>query len=258
MKCAICNKEFTGGYAIGKFDVCDDCGRQYSLKTIENKLNKQDKDELQEDATQVSNIGTNKVSIFGDNTDKIIEDSLYDQLFEDKEFNEDDYKIVSSHLVDTGGHTMVLFGKLSNGQYFAINEEVLALYDEDYYDIYINSDDEDLYEWENNHLIVSYNCDDPIYQIVANQTRDFKPYVDTDSIIENSLNELVEYLNMNTDLDWDFNEIYDNCAITENDENYIEVFVNLNDNNEVYYTINKNDNLDDKKYINLEDVVKAL
>lgn len=258
MICALCNKEFEGGYAIGNFNVCDDCGKQYSLKTIQDKLNEINKNELQEDATQVSNIGTNKVSIFGDNKNNIIENSWYEQLFEDKEFNEDDFKIKSSHLEDTGGHTMVLYGQLQNGQYFGLNEETLALYDEDYYKAYLQSEEIDIFEWSSNHLINVYNNDDMEYQLVANQTEEFKPYVDKDNIIEESLYELVKYLNLNTNLDWDYNEIYDNCAISEDDEDYIEIFVNLNDNNEVYYTINKNDNSDNKKYINLEDIVKAL
>lgn len=222
--------------------------------------------DLNEEATQVSNVASGingKIDVFtneaGNHFDR---DNWYKQLFElndvEDDTIEDQYKVLYSVVEDTGGGTLVEFGKLASNLYFGLNEETLALYDEDYYKAYQQSDEIDIFEWSSNHLINVYNTDDMEYQLVANQTKEFKPHIDKDNIIEESLYELVKYLNLNTNLDWDYNEIYDNCAISEDDEDYTEIFVNLDDNNEVYYTINKNDNSDNKKYTNLEDVVKAL
>ena len=54
--------------------------------------------------------------------------------------------------------------------------------------------------------------------------------VESDSIYFDKLNELIAYLNEHTDYSWDANEMYDNCAIAESDEDYIEVFIELDEN----------------------------
>lgn len=55
------------------------------------------------------------------------------------------------HLEDMGGHTMAVFGKLANGNFFAGNEELISIYDEDIWPLY--HDDEDVTEFEQEHLI---------------------------------------------------------------------------------------------------------
>lgn len=60
-------------------------------------------------------------------------------------------KVVSYHLEDMGGNTMAVFGELSDGNYFSGNEEVLSIYDKDIWPLYY--DDEDVTEFENNHLL---------------------------------------------------------------------------------------------------------
>ena len=63
--------------------------------------------------------------------------------------------------------------------------------------------------------------------------------------------ELISYLNQNTKYDWDANEMYDNCAITESETDYIEVFVDIKDGNKIY-------TVDNYSYNSLEELVKNM
>ena len=63
--------------------------------------------------------------------------------------------------------------------------------------------------------------------------------------------ELINYLNQNTKYEWDANESYDNCAITESDTDYIEVFVDIKDGNKIY-------TVDNYSYNSLEELVKNM
>ena len=58
------------------------------------------------------------------------------------------------HLEDMGGHTMAVFGSLKDGRYFAGNEEVMTLYDEDIWPQYCE-DDPDTTMWEKEHTLLS-------------------------------------------------------------------------------------------------------
>lgn len=58
------------------------------------------------------------------------------------------------HLEDMGGHTMAVFGSLKDGRYFAGNEEVMTLYDEDIWPQYCE-DDPDTTVWEKEHTLLS-------------------------------------------------------------------------------------------------------
>lgn len=63
--------------------------------------------------------------------------------------------------------------------------------------------------------------------------------------------ELIDYLNKNTKYEWDANESYDNCAITESETDYIEVFVDIKDGNKIY-------TVDNYSYNSLEELVKNM
>jgi len=69
--------------------------------------------------------------------------------------------------------------------------------------------------------------------------------------IFNAREELIDYLNENTKYEWDANESYDNCAITESETDYIEVFVDIKDGNKIY-------TVDNYSYNSLEELVKNM
>lgn len=145
-----------------------------------SRLIKEDK--IEEEVTQVANVDAGKVSVFGsDAGNKFKEDDWYKQLFELNDMEEttiqDQYKVVTSRVENTGGGTLVEFGKFENGLYYGLNEETLAIYDEDYYIAYMNQEDEDLYDWQAKHLINIFAADDMEYSIVANQSKEFKPEI---------------------------------------------------------------------------------
>lgn len=79
---------------------------------------------------------------------------------------------------------------------------------------------------------------------------DYVEDVEDDSLFE-ALKELINYLNKNTKYNWDANEMYDNCAITESDTDYIEVFVDIKDGNKIY-------TVDNYSYNSLEELVKNM
>lgn len=145
----------------------------------------EENNKLDEEATQASAVasGTNgQISVFGsDAGNKFDEDNWYKQLFELKDMEEttieDQYKIASSRVENTGGGTLVEFGRFENGLYFGLNEEFLTIYDEDYYTAYMNQEEEDLYDWQAKHLINIFTIDDMEYSIVANQSKEFKKQI---------------------------------------------------------------------------------
>ena len=69
--------------------------------------------------------------------------------------------------------------------------------------------------------------------------------------IFNAREELINYLNQNTKYEWDANESYDNCAITESETDYIEVFVDIKDGNKIY-------TVDNYSYNSLEELIKNM
>lgn len=81
MLCDICGKQFTGGYALyGNFNICDECGRTYSLKQIDDILNS---DKKTESATQPSMVSGGKVDVFTNNGyNSKLNNDWYSQLFE--------------------------------------------------------------------------------------------------------------------------------------------------------------------------------
>lgn len=76
-------------------------------------------------------------------------------------------------------------------------------------------------------------------------------YEEEDDSLFEALKELINYLNKNTKYNWDANEMYDNCAITESETDYIEVFVDIKDGNKIY-------TVDNYSYNSLEELVKNM
>ena len=139
-------------------------------------------EELNEEATQAAAVDGGIVSVFGSNGgNKFDEDNWYKQLFELNDIEEttieDQYKVASSKVENTGGGTLVEFGRFENGLYYGLNEETLAIYDADYYIAYMNQEEEDLYDWQAKHLINIFAADDMEYDIVANQSKEFKKQI---------------------------------------------------------------------------------
>lgn len=167
MVCAKCNKEFEGGYSLEGLDICDECGRKYTLAELESLKKKN------EDATQASMVDGGRISVFGSKSDNDLND-FYKELFELKDFkeiNEDDFKVISNITEDTGGHTMVIFGELANHNYFQFNEELLVLYDDDCHKAYLELEDEDYDTWKDEHMLDYYDSDESEYKIIAKQLR---------------------------------------------------------------------------------------
>lgn len=60
---------------------------------------------------------------------------------------------------------------------------------------------------------------------------------DDEDILFDAREDLIDYLNSHTDYSWDANEMYDNCAVAESDDDYIEVFVDIDENGQTFYTV---------------------
>lgn len=140
-------------------------------------------DKINEEATQPSNVDGGILSVFGNNgNNNFDKDNWYKQLFELNDMEEgtieDRYKIEYSTVENTGGGTLVEFGKLTSGLYFGLNEETLVVYNDDYHEAYMNQDEEDLYQWQEDHIVNAFDADNEEYKIVANQSKNFKKDID--------------------------------------------------------------------------------
>ena len=93
-----------------------------------------------------------------------------ESLNEDKNEN----LVKSSHVEDMGGHTMAVYGKLENGQYFAGNEDGLNFYDIDVWPLYIEDpDDVDWEKLDDEHKKGSVDGDSKEYYEIIKQTKFF-------------------------------------------------------------------------------------
>lgn len=94
----------------------------------------------------------------------------------EKSLNEDKNEnlVKSSHVEDMGGHTMAVYGKLENGQYFAGNEDGLNFYDIDVWPLYIEDpDDVDWEKIDDEHKKDSVDGDSKEYYEIIKQTKFF-------------------------------------------------------------------------------------
>ena len=95
-----------------------------------------------------------------------------------EESKDNKIEVENYHLEDMGGHTMAVFGKLKDGRYFAGNEEVMTIYDEDIWPQYCE-DDPDTTIWEQEHTLLSTSRYDTnkenlqIYYDIISQTSFF-------------------------------------------------------------------------------------
>ena len=84
-------------------------------------------------------------------------------------------KVLAYQVENMGGGTMVIFGKLDDGNYFAGNEEGLIIYDADIRPLYLGEDevdDKEIEEFDNAHLVQNINAidDKELYDMIINQT----------------------------------------------------------------------------------------
>ena len=84
-------------------------------------------------------------------------------------------KVLAYQVENMGGGTMVIFGKLDDGNYFAGNEEGLVIYDADIRPLYLGEDevdDKEIEEFSNAHLVQDINAidDRELYDMIINQT----------------------------------------------------------------------------------------
>lgn len=158
--------------------------------------------------------------------------------------------VVNSHVEDMGGHTMAVFGKLSDGTFFAGNEELLSIYDEDIWPQYLE-DDPDTTDWEKEHQIETIYPDDGIasdedikkYYDIISQTKFFNDE-DLEWFKEKlGLTNLDEAENTKVDLESlasdlvDFGEEYDLYNFTDNydskEEAYEEIMKSFNSKSQI-------------------------
>ena len=149
---------------------------------------------------------------------------------------------------NTGGNTIVYMGQFEDGNYFRLGDENLVIFDDDYHQAYLDELTAGETDWEEVHMIDSYYYDSDEYKQVYNQIHS-KGLNESD--IFNAREELIDYLNENTKYEWDANESYDNCAITESETDYIEVFVDIKDGNKIY-------TVDNYSYNSLEELIKNM
>lgn len=134
-----------------------------------------DKENMNEEATQVGNVDAGKISVFGNDAgNKFKENNWYDQLFELNDFNNIplEFKVEDYTVENTGGGTMVAMGTLKDGNYFGLSSESLAIFDADYHEAYFEL--EDITEWEEEHRINYFDYYDEEYNIVASQVKGFE------------------------------------------------------------------------------------
>ena len=120
------------------------------------------------------------MSSYANNADRICRNCTLKLESKDIKIESKDNKIEveNYHLEDMGGHTMAVFGKLKDGRYFAGNEEVMTLYDEDIWPQYCE-DDPDTTIWEQEHTLLSTSRYDTnkenlqIYYDIISQTSFF-------------------------------------------------------------------------------------
>lgn len=166
----------------------------------------------------------------------------------EKSLNEDKNEnlVKSSHVEDMGGHTMAVYGKLENGQYFAGNEDGLNFYDIDVWPLYIEDpDDVDWEKIDDEHKKDSVDGDSKEYYEIIKQTKFF----DKDELedlknqvygIEEDLEPLEDFIQGLVD---DFDNITTSdlqgivdarCMQTHEDENQIldEIYKRVSELNE--------------------------
>ena len=169
MVCAKCNKEFEGGYSVEGLDICDECGRKYTLAELESLKKKN------EDATQASMVDGGRISVFGSKSDNDLSD-FYKELFELKDYNEAYHNGNDTLSVDYRMRCMTLSnkpgegGKLKNGTYFLIDKDELLISPIAFIIDYNDEDGRSYARALDSEKIIKYDKNSNEYKIIADQT----------------------------------------------------------------------------------------
>ena len=134
-----------------------------------------------------------------------INESKLDQVYEPEPIPEN-LKVENCVVEHTGGGIMVAYGKLANGEYFSIGDDVY-LFDEDIYNYEydeenIKKSDGDFYDWEMTHGIGVYEYGTPEYNTILKQCI----AIDKNALYVAS-GDLREKLEKELDLEKAYNEI---------------------------------------------------
>ena len=201
--------------------------------------------ELNEECSQASAVasGVNgKIDSFPINPKKMEKQRLKE--------NKEDLKVKNYNIENTGGNTLVIMGQLENGNYFGLGDEWLVIFDANYHQAYLDGLTGGETDWEEEHTIDSYYMDEDEFKIIKDQIKN-KTLKESENNIFDAREELINYLNQTTDYEWDANESYDNCAITELEDDYIEVFVNIENGKKIY-------TVDNCSYNSLKELIKNI
>lgn len=112
--------------------------------------------ELEKVQDAIANAGPGDISGLEDRRDFLMDklNQIDSDLEKKEESINNKIEVEHYHLEDMGGHTMAVFGSLKDGRYFAGNEEVMTIYDEDIWPQYCE-DDPDTTVWEKEHTLLS-------------------------------------------------------------------------------------------------------
>lgn len=159
-------------------DLCEKCLDEFQLSDddllVDEMIPDEDLELFEEEATQVGDVAGGRISVFGSEGGNHFEDEWFNKLLKLNENLEEEFNIESSIEYNMGGGTMVEFGKLSNGKYFAINESLLLLFDEDCYQAQLDNDEDTIDMWYQEHQVAQFDNDTDEYIKVANQSKLFK------------------------------------------------------------------------------------
>lgn len=169
MVCAKCNKEFEGGYSVEGLDICDECGRKYTLAELESLKKKN------EDATQASMVDGGRISVFGSKSDNDLND-FYKELFELKDYEESKSYLYLT--VENRNECMTLsnklgeVGKLKRGKYFLIDKDELLISSIPFIVDYNDEDGRLHARALNPKAITRYDKNSEEYKLIKEQTLD--------------------------------------------------------------------------------------
>lgn len=146
-------KEFKTKYNIVTSKKTESKETDRQLRTNYKKAMERELEKVQD---AIANAGPGDISGLEDRRDFLMDklDQIDSDLEKKTESIDNKVEVEHYHLEDMGGHTMAVFGSLKDGRYFAGNEEVMTLYDEDIWPQYCE-DDPDTTMWEKEHTLLS-------------------------------------------------------------------------------------------------------
>lgn len=134
------------------------------------------KKEINENITQVNDINAGKIDVFTNDTKFKDEKDIYRELSLLEDYGEEyDHAIESYREINTGGNTIIGVGKFINGLYFAMNEDYINIFDEDYAKAREQYEGNELDNWMECHIEEYITNDDPEYNEIVTQIQELKP-----------------------------------------------------------------------------------